>query len=406
MQPRPQARPVQPQQSIQPAAVRAATGNSTVARTARAAAAPAAQQTPRPAVAKPAPAAAPPVVEARSATATPPRAQPAPARRVKKAAPVQRRPAAPTQPQRVPKPASRRTPARRAAAARPARRGLSALEKTVYGGLVASVALLAGTWHWAVNAPLPNQLADAATVTSLVTADRTTTLRENVSLATAVPTRDVLASPRLDIPNLTDADIARFVRPVSGAVTSDWHEMRVRGGVEQHHGGWDMDGRMGDPLVSPVRGCVDRVGYLGAVGKSVDIRLNNFVVNPDGTCTPIESDTDTYIARLGHMNAYAAGIQSGRMVVAGQRIGDVGNSGNSYSTSGGDGSHVHYEIRRMNGRILAEANRDNSDSVYFDLNRSPYEQFRITPPPVAPARPETLVAENRAGTALSLVPTS
>lgn len=94
------------------------------------------------------------------------------------------------------------------------------------------------------------------------------------------------------------------------------------------HTGLDFDGRIGDPINSPVCGVVVYVGreqneadYEWGYGWHIKIR-----------------DSVGRIHLFGHISK--AHVRVGDTVTPGQLIADIGNNGNS------TGSHLHYEIRQ------------------------------------------------------------
>ncbi|MBN8562802.1 MAG: peptidoglycan DD-metalloendopeptidase family protein [Leptolyngbya sp. UWPOB_LEPTO1] len=99
-------------------------------------------------------------------------------------------------------------------------------------------------------------------------------------------------------------------------------------GQTRLHTGVDFDGRIGDPINSPVCGVVfyvgreqDETSYEWGYGWHIKIR-----------------DQQGQIHLLAHISK--AYVKPGQTVNPGQRIADIGNNGNS------TGPHLHYEIRQ------------------------------------------------------------
>lgn len=94
--------------------------------------------------------------------------------------------------------------------------------------------------------------------------------------------------------------------------------------------GLDVDVKKGDPVPSPVSGTVIATKENGGFGKQVQIKGD---------------DGNTYW--LSHFDGYVANV--GDKVTAGQIVGIGGNTGDVYSESGGDGSHVDITIFKPDG---------------------------------------------------------
>ena len=109
--------------------------------------------------------------------------------------------------------------------------------------------------------------------------------------------------------------ILRFAAPLGGAPTD---RFGPRGAT--FHTGQDYPAPSGTPVGAAGRGCVESVGWAAGYGRLVVIRH-----------------------RLGMTSWYAhlsrISVPRGRCVVAGDRIGRVGSTGNS------TGPHLHFELR-------------------------------------------------------------
>ena len=111
------------------------------------------------------------------------------------------------------------------------------------------------------------------------------------------------------------------VRPVTGAITGLFGEIRGGG---RPHGGVDLDGEIGDPVVSAGAGLVV---HAGPPPPGMSGYGNVVVVNhPDGTQ-----------AMYAHLSAIST--VAGTVVDPGTPVGAVGVSGSV------TGSHLHWEMR-------------------------------------------------------------
>lgn len=98
--------------------------------------------------------------------------------------------------------------------------------------------------------------------------------------------------------------------------------------------GLDVDLKKGDPVYSPVGGTVTYVGKNGGFGNQVKVRDAN--------------GNEVWLSHLDGLNA-----KVGQQVQAGQLVGKGGNSGQTYSPGGGDGSHLDITIKDANGRYFS-----------------------------------------------------
>jgi TP901 family phage tail tape measure protein len=100
---------------------------------------------------------------------------------------------------------------------------------------------------------------------------------------------------------------------------------------------------------------IDIDGYKG---QRLDSNVNGTVVHAGGANNSIGIPTQygkTVVIKAGsyyHIYAHLDGIsvKSGQKVGIGQQIGVIGNTGNVIASGGGDGSHLHYEVRSKLGR--------------------------------------------------------
>ena len=105
--------------------------------------------------------------------------------------------------------------------------------------------------------------------------------------------------------------------PLHGVVTGRYG----RRGRNGHHTGVDIDGQRGDPIRAAASGVVVTAGTDGPYGRRVEID------HGDGIVT-LYAHADRLLVRTGDQ------------VRAGQRIAEVGRSGNAR------GTHLHFEVRR------------------------------------------------------------
>lgn len=97
----------------------------------------------------------------------------------------------------------------------------------------------------------------------------------------------------------------------------------IRSGVK--HSGYDLAMPRGTTLRTISDGVVERVTHYG--GKSIG---NGVIIRTE--------DGSTHI--FGHMDKVT--VQPGQHLHSGDIIGTSGNSGNVFSSSGGDGAHLHF----------------------------------------------------------------
>ncbi|MGG2107749.1 peptidoglycan DD-metalloendopeptidase family protein [Lysinibacillus pakistanensis] len=122
----------------------------------------------------------------------------------------------------------------------------------------------------------------------------------------------------------------------SGKITSNFGN-RILNGKKDFHLGVDIDGTKGQRLDAPVSGTVIKSGDAG--NNKEDSTYGNIVMIKD----------DSGIKHLfAHMEKTL--VKIGDNVTAGTQIGTIGNSG-FFTKGGGDGSHLHYEVRKNDKAI-------------------------------------------------------
>jgi murein DD-endopeptidase MepM/ murein hydrolase activator NlpD len=116
-----------------------------------------------------------------------------------------------------------------------------------------------------------------------------------------------------------------FGWPFSGAITAAFG---VATPVQSFHTGLDIDGVIGDPIVASADGKVTFTGGNKTWGYGY------YVIIDHGSGV-----TSWY----GHLSGFD--VSPGDEVKRGARIGFMGNTGFAIAMAGGDGSHLHFEIR-------------------------------------------------------------
>ncbi|MDR1837458.1 MAG: M23 family metallopeptidase [Treponema sp.] len=126
---------------------------------------------------------------------------------------------------------------------------------------------------------------------------------------------------RLDWVSLQEINGDLFVWPISGAITSSYG-YRINpfnSSQRQFHTGIDIRGSTGTPIRAAMAGRVSQVGYDSVLGNYVIINHHS-----------------GYRTLYGHMSVIRA--RTGAYVAVGERIGDVGSTGQS------TGPHLHFTV--------------------------------------------------------------
>lgn len=109
----------------------------------------------------------------------------------------------------------------------------------------------------------------------------------------------------------------------SHAITTGYH---VPGNwAAGYHTGIDIAAADGSPAYAPADGTVTAAGFDGEYGNAVQVK------------------SGPYLAMLCHLSH--VGVTPGQHVKAGQLVGKTGHSGRVFSSTGGDGAHLHFEVR-------------------------------------------------------------
>ncbi len=187
-----------------------------------------------------------------------------------------------------------------------------------------ALALSVGGSHVGAGAPPPaKNVAPARQPDALTLALEGLWREARPSRSGSSPARPLAARESLALrdPKPMRATRPAKVRPVTGAITGLFGEIRGGG---RPHGGVDLDGEIGDPVVSAGAGLVV---HAGPPPPGMSGYGNVVVVNhPDGTQ-----------AMYAHLSAIS--IVAGTVVDPGTPVGAVGVSGSV------TGSHLHWEMR-------------------------------------------------------------
>jgi len=138
---------------------------------------------------------------------------------------------------------------------------------------------------------------------------------------------------KLDWTRLQEINGDLFMWPVNGAVTSffGWRRDPFNKSRRQLHNGIDIKSSTGTPVRAAMAGRVSAVGFDNVFGNYVLISHNS-----------------GYRTLYGHMSVIRT--KTGSYVAQGERIGDVGNTGQS------TGSHLHFTVYKngtaTNPRVL------------------------------------------------------
>jgi len=138
---------------------------------------------------------------------------------------------------------------------------------------------------------------------------------------------------KLDWSRLQEINGDLFMWPVSGNITSSfgWRRDPFNKNMRQLHNGIDIKSSTGTPVRAAMAGRVSAVGFDNVFGNYVLISHNS-----------------GYRTLYGHMSVIRT--KTGSYVAQGERIGDVGNTGQS------TGSHLHFTVYKngvaTNPRVL------------------------------------------------------
>ncbi len=123
--------------------------------------------------------------------------------------------------------------------------------------------------------------------------------------------------------NIPVVSAGSWTKPANGRFTSGfgWRKHPIQGVMKQHRG-IDIANSVGTPVVAASDGVVSKAGWMAGFGNVIMIThsINGQIYT-------------TVYAHLSGIN-----VSSGQQVAKGQRIGAMGNTGNS------KGSHLHFEV--------------------------------------------------------------
>jgi len=147
------------------------------------------------------------------------------------------------------------------------------------------------------------------------------TANELFSDKVAAGTELFIPGAKLDWSKIQEINGDLFIWPLSGVITSSYGYRRnpFNRGQSQFHSGIDIRGSMGAPIRAAMAGRVSMVGYDNVFGNYVIISHNS-----------------GYRTLYGHMSRVRT--RTGAYVVSGERIGDVGSTGQS------TGPHLHFTV--------------------------------------------------------------
>lgn len=108
---------------------------------------------------------------------------------------------------------------------------------------------------------------------------------------------------------------------------------------ESQHPGVDIANKIGTPIPAFTQGVVAKVEQGHKQGEK---NYGNYVIiiDPQGNQQ-----------RYSHLNR--AYVNVGQRVTPGMQLGEMGNTGNTYSNSGGDSSHLDYRIKNMYNKYIS-----------------------------------------------------
>lgn len=161
-----------------------------------------------------------------------------------------------------------------------------------------------------------------------------TTVGRDVSQVnlTGIDSRRVVKVLRLTVTNSLIASSGEWVFPLQKGVytySAGSYGERDLGGDDYHNGTDFGTNGFEAPLVAMHDGTIVRAGYAGAWG--------NHLVVETGIPVP-DMPGETYKYLYAHLSSYTFGLSLGAAVEAGQSVGNVGDTGNSF------GEHLHLTI--------------------------------------------------------------
>jgi len=185
-----------------------------------------------------------------------------------------------------------------------------------------------GVFHTVKNGENLNTIAEKYKTN----AETIKTVNELFSENVVTGTELFIPGARLDWSKLQEINGDLFIWPVNGAITSyyGWRRDPFNRSHRQFHSGLDIKGNTGTPVRAAMAGTVYATGYDNVFGNYVII-----------------SHHSGYRTLYGHMNVIRT--KKGAYVTQGERIGDVGNTGQS------TGSHLHFTVYKNGATVNPRA---------------------------------------------------
>jgi len=148
-----------------------------------------------------------------------------------------------------------------------------------------------------------------------------------------VPGTDLfIPGAKLDWTRLQEINGDLFIWPVNGAITSfyGWRRDPFNRNRRHFHSGIDIRGSTGTPVRAAMAGRISAVGYDNIFGNYIIINHHS-----------------GYRTLYGHLSVIRA--RTGAYVSQGERIGDVGNTGQS------TGAHLHFTVYKNGATVNPRA---------------------------------------------------
>lgn len=167
-----------------------------------------------------------------------------------------------------------------------------------------------------LNRLLEPLLKEKESLTTSSTRDDVDSFLDSLGIDQSVFNKDLSTSQKGSTPQIGDTVLG--LGGITGFGSDYWDH------------GLDIDLKIGDPVPTPAAGEVIFAGSNGGFGNQVQVRTSS-----------------GNIVMLSHLDSI--GVKVGDTIRAGQVVGKGGNTGNVYSTSGGDGSHLDLTVKKPDG---------------------------------------------------------
>ncbi|MDD5639897.1 MAG: peptidoglycan DD-metalloendopeptidase family protein [Candidatus Pacebacteria bacterium] len=139
--------------------------------------------------------------------------------------------------------------------------------------------------------------------------------------------------PVAEIPQIDSV----FIMPTKGILTQGAH-YSYTSGRKNYYTAVDIANDIGTPVVAAAAGNLQIVKKVWPYGNYITI------LHDSGATT-----------LYAHLSAFAEGVLPGQRVSQGQIIGYMGNTGHIVAFRGGDGSHLHFEVRGAPNPLIRKA---------------------------------------------------